>query len=339
MKPIALFGHERSVTQIKYNREGDLLFSTAKDTTPNIWYSVNGERLGTFEGHSGAVWCIDVDWESQKAITGSADNTMRMWDIKTGKCTTQLEYKSAVRTCGYSYSSNIFFTSTDRTMGQTSDLCVYDLRDPSQIESNNPFMRLPMDTAKISSGIWTFQDTAILTGHENGELTLWDIKVIIISKLFVIMLGLFLVFVFDQLIEFLDLFLFFVLISSLSSLIISCFCFDKLVELPDLVHMKTFKTERPVNSAAISPIKNHVLLGGGQEAMDVTTTSGRIGKFDARFYHAIFEEEFGRVKGHFGPINSVAFHPDGMGYSSGGEDGYVRVHSFDPNYFEFEFEY
>lgn len=326
MKPIALFGHERSVTQIKYNREGDLLFSTAKDTTPNIWYSVNGERLGTFEGHSGAVWCIDVDWESQKAITGSADNTMRMWDIKTGKCTTQLEYKSAVRTCGYSYSSNIFFTSTDRTMGQTSDLCVYDLRDPSQIESNNPFMRLPMDTAKITSGIWTFQDTAILTGHENGELTLWDIKMqdcIGSTKD-----------IHQKAINDIQK-------HSKYDMIVTASkdCTAKLVELPDLVHMKTFKTERPVNSAAISPIKDHVLLGGGQEAMDVTTTSGRIGKFDARFYHAIFEEEFGRVKGHFGPINSVAFHPDGMGYSSGGEDGYVRVHSFDPNYFEFEFEY
>ncbi|XP_030837855.1 eukaryotic translation initiation factor 3 subunit I [Strongylocentrotus purpuratus] len=326
MKPIALFGHERSVTQIKYNREGDLLFSTAKDTTPNIWYSVNGERLGTFEGHSGAVWCIDVDWESQKAITGSADNTMRMWDIKTGKCTTQLEYKSAVRTCGYSYSSNIFFTSTDRTMGQTSDLCVYDLRDPSQIESNNPFMRLPMDTAKITSGIWTFQDTAILTGHENGELTLWDIKMqdCIGSTQDIHQKAI------NDIQK-----------HSKYDMIVTASkdCTAKLVELPDLVHMKTFKTERPVNSAAISPIKNHVLLGGGQEAMDVTTTSGRIGKFDARFYHAIFEEEFGRVKGHFGPINSVAFHPDGMGYSSGGEDGYVRVHSFDPNYFEFEFEY
>ncbi len=25
-------------------------------------------------------------------------------------------------------------------------------------------------------------------------------------------------------------------------------------------------------------------------------------------------------------------------YSSGGEDGYVRVHTFDPSYFEFEIE-
>jgi len=25
-------------------------------------------------------------------------------------------------------------------------------------------------------------------------------------------------------------------------------------------------------------------------------------------------------------------------YSSGGEDGYVRVHTFDPAYFDFEFE-
>lgn len=48
--------------------------------------------------------------------------------------------------------------------------------------------------------------------------------------------------------------------------------------------------------------------------MEVTTTSARVGKFDARFYHMIFEEEFARVKGHFGPINSVAFHPDGKRY-------------------------
>lgn len=93
-KPILLQGHERSITQIKYNREGDLLFSVAKDTVSrtadqavsfstykcvlgliklgcllwcqplkvaNVWYSVNGERLGTYNGHTGAVWCVDCD--------------------------------------------------------------------------------------------------------------------------------------------------------------------------------------------------------------------------------------------------------------------------------------
>ena len=45
--------------------------------------------------------------------------------------------------------------------------------------------------------------------------------------------------------------------------------------------------------------------------MEVTTTYTKAGKFDARFYHLVLEEEIGRVKGHFGPINNLKFHPDG----------------------------
>lgn len=77
--------------------------------------------------------------------------------------------------------------------------------------------------------------------------------------------------------------------------------------------MKAYTTERPVNSAAMSPDRDVVILGGGQEAMNVTTTSSRAGKFEVRFYHMIYEEEVGRVKGHFGPINTVAYHPKGTG--------------------------
>lgn len=83
-KPILLHGHERALTQIKYNRDGDLLFSCAKDQTPNVWYSLNGERLGTFNGHCGAVWCIDVDWQTKHLISGAADNSLRLWDVSNG---------------------------------------------------------------------------------------------------------------------------------------------------------------------------------------------------------------------------------------------------------------
>lgn len=62
-------------------------------------------------------------------------------------------------------------------------------------------------------------------------------------------------------------------------------------------------------------------MGGGQEAMNVTTTGARHGHFEVRFFHRIFEEEVAHVKGGFGPCNTIAAHPQGKGYSIGGEDG------------------
>ena len=75
-----LHGHERSITQIKYNTDGDLLFTASKDPTPNIWWSINGERLGTFDGHSGTVWCLDVSYDTKHCVTGAADQSMK-WVI------------------------------------------------------------------------------------------------------------------------------------------------------------------------------------------------------------------------------------------------------------------
>ncbi len=112
----------------------------------------------------------------------------------------------------------------------------------------------------------------------------------------------------------------------------------QLISAKDLEVLKTYPADTPLNSATITPKKDFVILGGGQAAMDVTTTAARQGKFEARFYHKIFEDEIGRVRGHFGPLNTVAADPTGKGYASGGEDGYVRVHAFDKGYYDFLYE-
>ena len=77
---------------------------------------------------------------------------------------------------------------------------------------------------------------------------------------------------------------------------------------------------------SVGPNRIAEVAGGGQEAMSVTTSGADAGKFESRFYHMVFGNELGRVKGHFGPINTLAFHPDGQSFTSGAEDGYLRLH-------------
>uniref|UniRef100_A0A3P9PU38 Eukaryotic translation initiation factor 3 subunit I n=1 Tax=Poecilia reticulata TaxID=8081 RepID=A0A3P9PU38_POERE len=300
MKPILLQGHERSITQIKYNREGDLLFSVAKDTVTNVWYSVNGERLGTYNGHTGAVWCVDCDWDTKNVLTGSADNSCRLWDCETGKQLALLNTNSAVRTCGFDFSGNIIMFSTDKQMGYQCFLNFFDLRDPQQMEDNNPYLSVPCSECKITSAVWGALGEFVIAGHENGEINQFSAKsgeILKKAKEHTRQI--------NDIQTSVDLTM--VITASKDNT-------SKLFDSNSLDHIKTFRTDRPVNSAAISPIMDHVVMGGGQEAMDVTTTSTRIGKFEARFFHAAYEEEFGRVKGHFGPINCVAFHPDGKRY-------------------------
>jgi len=322
-----LHGHERSITQIKYNRDGDLLFSSAKDNHPCVWFAVNGERLGTYEGHQGVVWSMDVDWETKRFMSGAGDNTLQIWDVKTGKSLGKIETKTSVRTCNFSYCGNQALYSTDSQMGYPSEIFIVDVRMvDSALGSGDPILRIPLSGApKATSMLWGANDEVIISGHENGDLAQWDLrtgkKLNLVSE-------------HGKTINDMQM-------SKDQSLLITASKDNtsKLFDADTLECLKTYKTERPVNSAAISPIMDHVVLGGGQEAMDVTTTSTRVGKFDARCFHLVFEEEFGRVKGHFGPINSLAFAPDGKSYASGGEDGYIRLHNFDPSYFDFKFDY
>ena len=58
-----LKGHERAITCVLYNNDGDLVFTAAKDQMPTLWYAKTGERIGTYQGHQGAVWDLTVSCE------------------------------------------------------------------------------------------------------------------------------------------------------------------------------------------------------------------------------------------------------------------------------------
>lgn len=324
MRPLALHGHSRALTRVRFNKEGDLIFSSAKDSCPVVWHSTTGQRIGNYDAKIGVIWDLDVDFATTLVAAGGSERLF-VWDAETGRPVHEIDTQNSARCCAFSYSGQQILFTTDSTMKLMPKICVVDLRDPNQLRAPNDAGYYHEESAleKPSAVIWGPLDNTFITGNEKGVIKSWDIRkpgeIKHTSEHHTSAI--------TDLQCYTDCTMF---ISSSKD------CTAKLFDIENLEQIKTYQSDRPVNSASISPLRDHIVLGGGQEAMEVTTTAQQSGKFEAQFYHMIYEEEFARVKGHFGPINTIAFHPDGRGYASGSEDGYVRVHRFDQKYFEYE---
>lgn len=80
-----LEGHTSLVGLLDLSHER--LVSAAADSTLRIWDPNNGEMKAKLVAHTGAITCFQHD--DQKVISGS-DKLLKMWNIKTGKCTKDL---------------------------------------------------------------------------------------------------------------------------------------------------------------------------------------------------------------------------------------------------------
>ena len=98
--------------------------------------------------------------------------------------------------------------------------------------------------------VWSGLDDLLLTGHDNGDLVQWDVKT-----------GKKLKMSSDHGKTITDM-----QTSKDGSMLITSSkdCTSMLFDADNLTPMKKYVTERPVNSASLSPIFDHVVLGGGQ---------------------------------------------------------------------------
>mmetsp|Transcript_9200 Transcript_9200/g.27686 ORF Transcript_9200/g.27686 Transcript_9200/m.27686 type:complete len:317 (+) Transcript_9200:289-1239(+) len=293
-----------------------------------MWRSENGERIGTFNGHKGTIWDLDVCRFSKRVVTASADATSRLWDCETGETLMDFKHHGPVRGVAFAQGSQMFASISDPFVDHNAQISIYDIPEDEDPSTYDDTPRLEIDLPKMPDGkrvnptniVWLNLNEALFVTFDNGAVRLYDpvtgdeLEEIFPHEKKINRVS------FNK-----DKTLFITSSADFTS---------KLYDVVDLEHLKTYKTDRPVNDAVISEKKDHILLGGGQEAMSVTTTAGKVGKFETRFFHLVYEEEFGSVKGHFGPINALDINPNGRNYASGAEDGYVRLHFFDKSYLD-----
>jgi WD40 repeat protein len=91
----AMLAHTETLCSLAFSTDGSLALSGSQDGTPRLWNVETGELVREFVGHTGWVRAAAFSPDGTRIVTGSADygpgygtdqrdNTLRLWDAKTG---------------------------------------------------------------------------------------------------------------------------------------------------------------------------------------------------------------------------------------------------------------
>lgn len=159
------------------------MFSVAKDKIVCAWWSANGERLGTYNGHQGAIWTVDVSPNTVLLATGSADNTVRLWNVKTGECVKVWDFPTAVKRVEFSPDGSKLLAVTEKRMGYLGTIVALDVRygdgegENLEDQAEEPSLRITCTESKATVAGWSYLGKYIIAGHEDGSVSQYDAKV------------------------------------------------------------------------------------------------------------------------------------------------------------------
>lgn len=91
-----LEGHTDEVWFVQFSHKGEYLASASKDATVIIWKclalqkgecDIKNAALFKLKGHSEMIWFLSWSPNDKKLLSCGNDRSIRLWDIRTGKCT------------------------------------------------------------------------------------------------------------------------------------------------------------------------------------------------------------------------------------------------------------
>ncbi|CAE8648627.1 unnamed protein product [Polarella glacialis] len=184
-----LHGHERPVVYITWNREGELLFTCSKDKMVCVWSFPDGELLGSYKGHMGAVWACSVTADSRWLVTCGADRLVIVWEARTSRELARVELPGVVRCVEWagagpgapaSPASERFVTCHNRFGAHPPAVTVWRF-DGLAVESLLSITTLPSAANQVR---WGRGDYFVTSAHDNGE-PLSDVLLYVVATLII----------------------------------------------------------------------------------------------------------------------------------------------------------
>lgn len=246
----------------------------------------NGDWIGTFQGHKGAVWSCVLNSTAMLAATASADFSAKLWDAVSGNELHTLQHSHIVRACQFAEQSPKLITG-----GYEKKLRLYDL-DKMDAE---PFV-IEGVPDKVRCMAWHQDDTLLLTSYiDKPGIGVWDMRL-------------------QKLVKTMD--------TGKEVTSIEIIQEGQHITTADgnearfwdgnsLEQRKSFSQDWKVESVSLCPDKGRFVVGGED--------------MYAHLYDYETGNELECNRGHHGPVHTIRFAPGGASYASGSEDGTIRI--------------
>jgi translation initiation factor 3 subunit I len=116
--------------------------------------------------------------ESRFLVSGSADNMMKLWEVKTGKCLYTWEFPTAIKRVAFSDDDNLIACITEQRMGYQGAIRIFQInrKGDGKDQSNEPISMFHPIESKATVLSFSGSPDQLVTGHESGKLTLYNTK-------------------------------------------------------------------------------------------------------------------------------------------------------------------
>jgi len=321
--------HERPVTDVAASADGRYIFSSSKDKTVLCWSLAEKvlQVVRTYGGHEGAVWAVDVSCsDPPRLATSGADECIKLWpaDVRGDKKGVVTPPDSTIKAGGIikilrwcPFDAMKFATAADKLGSTPPNITIWEAAGPGK--GAKQLCQIKEMPSKANALQWgAGGKVKVFSAHDNGFIGVWNaedaslLKTIKLHQKPVTALCL----------------------SQDGKVLVSASrdMTSKAVDIstPDTPVLRTYETDRPLNAVAVSAEYSAgaeggaVVVGGGREDRDITTSKLQEGEMDAQCFSAE-GEWWSSSKGHIGPIHVIRFVPD-SGYITGSEDGTIFVH-------------
>lgn len=124
----------------------------------------SGQRLFEMKGHNDGIYCAAFDSVGERALSGSRDGTVRVWDLKTGSCIRVLEAHT------YHVHGVAWAADENHAVSCSLEVRLWDIENGECLRVFNGH------TDTIRTVQWSRDQRQLLSAAHDGTARLWDVE-------------------------------------------------------------------------------------------------------------------------------------------------------------------